>query len=354
MYFKDIKSLSREELRQFLSDNGHKPYRADQIRLWIFKLMMQTYEGLNVPAELCKLLEDNFRLKSLKEETRMESSDGTIKWLYKTEDNLPVETVMIPTETRASVCVSTQSGCAMNCAFCRTGYMGLNRSLEAGEILEQIINVHKYFKTLQSSEGEPKTVTNVIFMGMGEPLMNLDAVHRACVCLHDQKTFSMGKGRLTVSTSGVAPKIAELLERNTPCHLAVSLVAADNETRESLMPVNKSWNLTELLKAIDDYLERSGEWVTLEYILIKNKTCTKTAAENLIRIVKPRRCKINAIVLNGNENPELQAPLAEEVNEFLELVRAKSVQINIRNPRGRDIFAACGQLASNNPCKVAI
>jgi len=238
MQFQDIKSLSQEELRQFLLDNGHKPYRAEQIRDWVFKHKMQTYEGLNVPADLCKLLDKSFRIKSLREELKMQSSDGTIKWLYKTQDNLPVETVMIPTETRASVCVSTQSGCAMGCVFCRTGSMKLNRSLEAGEILEQIINTMK-----------EKNVTNVIFMGMGEPLMNLDAVHRACVCLHDQKTFSMGKGRLTISTSGVVPKIAELLERGTPCQLAVSLVAADNETRGSLMPVNKSWDLTELLKA---------------------------------------------------------------------------------------------------------
>ncbi|MDR1813098.1 MAG: 23S rRNA (adenine(2503)-C(2))-methyltransferase RlmN [Candidatus Fibromonas sp.] len=342
MPFQDIKSLTREELRRFLLDNGHKPYRAEQIYVWLFKLMMQTYEGLNVPVELCRLLEENFRIKSLQEELKMESSDGTVKWLYKTADDLPVETVMIPTETRASVCVSTQSGCAMGCTFCRTGRMGLKRSLEAGEILEQIINVYRFFREEHSVD---RTVTNVIFMGMGEPLMNLDAVHRACVCLHDQKTFSMGKGRLTVSTSGIAPKIAELLERDTPCQLAVSLVAADNETRESLMPVNKTWDLTELMKAIDSYMEKSGEWVTLEYILIRDKTCTNRAAENLIRIVKPRRCKVNAIVLNDNENPELQAPSEQEVNEFLETVRAKQVQINIRNPRGRDIFAACGQLA---------
>jgi 23S rRNA (adenine2503-C2)-methyltransferase len=343
MQFQDIKSLSQEELRQFLLDNGHKPYRAEQIRTWIFKQKRQTYEGLNVPAELCKLLENNFRIKSLGEELRMQSLDGTVKWLYKTADDLPVETVMIPTETRASVCVSTQSGCAMGCVFCRTGNMKLKRSLEAGEILEQIINAMK-----------EKTVTNVIFMGMGEPLMNLDAVHRACVCLHDQKTFSMGKGRLTISTSGIVPKIAELLERGTPCQLAVSLVAADNETRESLMPVNKTWDLTELLKAIDNYMEKSGEWVTLEYILIKDKTCTKTAAKNLIRIVKPRRCKVNAIVLNDNENPVLQAPSEQEVSEFLEIVRNQSVQINIRNPRGRDILAACGQLSNNSLSKVAV
>ena len=343
MKVQDIKSLSQEELRQFLLDNGHKPYRAEQIRTWVFKQKMQTYEGLNVPAELCGLLESSFRLKSLREELKMQSADGTIKWLYKTADDLPVETVMIPTETRASVCVSTQSGCAMGCVFCRTGSMKLNRSLETGEILEQIINAMKV-----------KTVTNVIFMGMGEPLMNLEAVHRACVCLHDQKTFSMGKGRLTVSTSGIVPKIAELLERGTPCQLAVSLVAADNETRGSLMPVNKTWDLTELLKAIDNYMEKSGEWVTLEYILIKDKTCTKTAAKNLISIVKPRRCKVNAIVLNDNENPELQAPSEQEVNEFLELVRAKAVQINIRNPRGRDILAACGQLSNNSLNKVAV
>jgi 23S rRNA (adenine2503-C2)-methyltransferase len=341
MPFKDIKSLSREELSKFLLDNGYKPYRAMQIRIWLFKQMMQTYKGLNIPAELCELLEANFRIKSLREETKIESQDGTIKWLYKTMDNFPVETVMIPTKTRVSVCVSTQSGCAMNCAFCRTAHMGLNRSLEAGEILEQIINVYRFFL----EDALERKVTNVVFMGMGEPLMNLDAVHRACVCLHDQKAFSMGKARMTVSTSGVAPKISELLERGTPCQLAVSIVAADNETRESLMPINKKWNLTELLKAVDNYLAESGEWVTLEYILIKDKTCTKVAAENLIRIVKPRRCKVNAIVLNNNENPNLQAPSEQEVNEFLEIVRAKSVQINIRNSRGSDIFAACGQLA---------
>ena len=346
MLFNDIKSLSHSELREFLSANGHKPYRADQIRIWVFKQLMQTFEGMNVPAELCELLGSKFRIKSLKEEMKMESSDGTIKWLYKTSEGFPVETVMIPTETRASVCVSTQSGCAMGCVFCRTGCMGLNRSLEAGEIVEQIINVYRYFL----DEKQDRTVTNVIFMGMGEPLMNLDAVHRACVCLHDQKTFSMGKGRLTISTSGVAPKIAEILERETPCQLAVSLVAADNETRSSLMPVNKTWNLDALLKAIDDYMKISGEWVTLEYILIKNKTCTPKAAKDLIRIVKPRRCKVNAIALNSNENSELEAPSEQEVSEFLEIVRAENVQINIRNPRGRDIFAACGQLAN----KVAV
>jgi 23S rRNA (adenine2503-C2)-methyltransferase len=335
MPFNDIKSLSHSELREFLSVNGHKPYRADQIRVWIFKQMMQTFSGLNVPAELCQLLESKFRIKSLSEEMKLESEDGTVKWLYRTADGFPVETVMIPTESRASVCVSTQSGCAMGCAFCRTARMGLNRSLEAGEILEQIMNAMR-----------ERTVTNVIFMGMGEPLMNLDAVHRACVCLHDQKTFSMGKGRMTISTCGVAPKIAELLERDTPCHLAVSLAAADNETRGSLMPVNKSWGLDELLEAIDDYVRQSDNWVTLEYILIKDKTCSPRAAKDLIRITKPRRCKVNAIVLNTNENLELQAPSEQEVAEFLEIVRAESVQINIRNPRGRDIFAACGQLAA--------
>ncbi|GHV12184.1 putative dual-specificity RNA methyltransferase RlmN [Fibrobacterales bacterium] len=334
MSFSDIKSLTNAELRNFLAENGQKPYRAEQIRVWLYKNMAESFEGMNVPKELCELLEKTFRIKSLTQETRLESSDGTVKWLYKTADGLPVETVMIPTETRASVCVSTQSGCAMGCAFCRTGKMGLNRSLEAGEILEQIINVWRI-----------QTVTNVIFMGMGEPLMNLESVHRACETLHDQKAFSMGKGRLTVSTSGVVPKIAELLERNTPCQLAVSLVAADNETRASLMPVNKSWALPELLEGIDNYIRKSDEWVTLEYILIKGKTCSPKAAADLIKIVKPRRCKVNAIVLNDCEDPNLQAPSQEEIDEFMRLVRSEAVQINIRNPRGRDIFAACGQLA---------
>jgi 23S rRNA (adenine2503-C2)-methyltransferase len=222
----------------------------------------------------------------------------------------------------------------MNCAFCRTAKMGLKRSLEAGEILEQIICV------MQSAE-----VTNIVFMGMGEPLNNLDAVDYACRVLHDQKAFGFGKGRLTVSTSGVVPKIRELVERGTPCHLALSLNGASDAVRGSVMPVNKTWPLAKLIEAVDFYLEATGEWVTLEYILIKGLTCTPEAAKDLIRLVKPRRCKVNAIVLNPSENQDLQPPELHEVESFLESVRAHNIQIHIRNPRGRDISAACGQLA---------
>jgi 23S rRNA (adenine2503-C2)-methyltransferase len=331
----DIKSVPLEQLTVWLASEGHKPYRAGQVYGWLFRQRALDFEEMtNIPPLLRMRLAETYRIQSLTETERQLSEDGTTKWLFQTHDGLFIETVLIPAMDRGTVCVSTQVGCAMNCAFCRTAKMGLKRSLEAGEILEQIIRV------MQSAE-----VTNIVFMGMGEPLNNLDAVDYACRVLHDQKAFGFGKGRLTVSTSGVVPKIFELVERGTPCHLALSLNGASDAVRGTIMPVNKTWPLAKLIEAVDFYLEQTGEWVTLEYILIKGLTCTPEAAKDLIRLVKPRRCKVNAIALNPSENQDLQAPSESEIEEFLASVRAHNIQIHIRNPRGRDISAACGQLA---------
>jgi 23S rRNA (adenine2503-C2)-methyltransferase len=182
-------------------------------------------------------------------------------------------------------------------------------------------------------------------MGMGEPLNNLENVHRTCCTLHNQKLFNMGRKRMTISTSGVVPKIKELVDRNTPCCLAVSLNSTNNEQRSAVMPVNKTWPIEKLLEATDEYTKRTDNYVTFEFVLIKGTTCTKETAKELIRICAPRRCKVNAIALNDGDDPHLEAPSTEEVDQFLEIVRAANVQITMRNPRGRDILAACGQLA---------
>ena len=267
--------------------------------------------------------------------------------LFKTHDDHHIETVMIPANGRYSVCVSTQVGCAMNCAFCRTAKMGFTRNLEAGEILEEIINVNWYLKEsgFLNEEGKTAQVTNIIFMGMGEPLNNLENVHRVCCTLHNQSLFNMGSKRMTVSTSGVVPKIKELVDRNTPCCLAVSLNSTNNEYRSSVMPVNKTWPIEKLLEAVDEYIRRTDNYVTFEFVLIQDITCTPKAAKELIRICAPRRVKVNAIVLNDGDDPTLHAPTPEQVEDFLAMVRAAEIQITIRNPRGRDILAACGQLA---------
>jgi len=338
----DIKTLTDVEMQEWLANAGHKSYRVDQIRGWLFRSKVRSYEEMaNIPPALRAQLAQSFKIQSLEKATESRSIDGTIKWLYRTHDGHHIETVLIPTDTRASVCVSTQVGCAMGCTFCRTSKMGLVRNLEAGEILEQILRVYWHLQ----DEGTGREVTNIIFMGMGEPLMNLEQVHRTCVTLHDQKLFNLGRKRMTVSTSGVVPRIAELVDRATPCCLAVSLNSTNDDMRSSVMPVNKSWNLEKLFSAIDDYTRRTDESVTLEFVLIKDVTCTPTAARELLRLTQQRKVKVNAIVLNDGDDPTLGAPTQEEIDRFLEIVRAGNVLITLRNPRGRDIKAACGQLA---------
>ena len=345
---KNIKTLTEDELKAWLRDQDEKPFRASQIQKWLFCQQVKSYDEMgNISPALREKLANQFSLRALTEEQRMESVDGTVKWLFKTHDDHHIETVMIPANGRYSVCVSTQVGCAMNCAFCRTAKMGFTRNLEAGEILEEIINVNWYLKEsgFMNEEGKPAQVTNIIFMGMGEPLNNLENVHRVCCTLHNQSLFNMGSKRMTVSTSGVVPKIKELVDRNTPCCLAVSLNSTNNEYRSSVMPVNKTWPIEKLLEAVDEYIRRTDNYVTFEFVLIQNITCTPKAAKELIRICAPRRVKVNAIVLNDGDDPTLHAPTPEEVEDFLAAVRAAEIQITIRNPRGRDILAACGQLA---------
>ena len=354
--FKDIKSLTVDELKEWLSANCEKTFRADQIENWLFCQQVSSYDQMkNLPQQTRDKLAKAFAIRSLSEVQHLVSVDGAVKWLFKTADEHFIETVLIPTNGRYSVCVSTQIGCAMNCAFCRTAKMGFIRNLEAGEILEEIIRVNAYLKETGEidADGKPAQVTNIIFMGMGEPLNNLENVHRTCCTLHNQKLFNLGRKKMTVSTSGVVPKIKELVDRNTPCCLAVSLNSTNNAARSSVMPVNKTWPIEKLLEATDEYSRRTDNYVTFEFVLMKDVTCTDAAAKELIRICAPRRVKVNAIVLNAMDDPNLEAPAQEDVDRFLEKVRAAHIQITIRNPRGRDIFAACGQLAYKKQQKVA-
>lgn len=337
----DIKSLSTLELKGWLDSVSQKSFRADQIQNWLFKSLVDSFDAMeNIPQDLREKLSAHFRTTSLTVANRTESSDGTIKLAFRTHDNHFIETVMIPQLERCSVCVSTQVGCAMGCTFCRTATMGQIRNLESGEILEQIIHVKRM---LQDSGAD---ITNIIFMGMGEPMHNLLNVHRTCEILHDRRYFNLGAKRMTVSTSGVVPLMREFISLETPCNLAVSLNGTNDAMRSKLMPVNLKWPLAELFEVIDEYIEKTGEYVTLEYILIQGITCTPQAAKELLKLTQQRRVKINAIVLNNPERPGgLMPPSQNEIDQFLEIVRAGHVHITLRTPRGRDILAACGQLA---------
>lgn len=336
----DIKSFTTDELKEYFRSIGEMPFRAEQVLEWAFGRGVTSFDDMtNVSKKTRAMLKENFTLRTMTEAGRQVSTDGTVKWLFRTHDGHHIETVMIPAMERNSICVSTQVGCAMGCRFCRTATMGFLRNLSVGEIIEQYLNVQAFLQE------QGKDITNIIFMGMGEPMKNFTNVNKVCFILHNQKYFGLGRRRITISTSGVVPSIYKLIEAKTPARLAISLNGTNNEMRSSIMPVNDTHSLDDLLTAVDDYVKATGDDLTFEFVLIKDITCTPKAAEELIKICAPRKAKVNAIALNANENDALQPPSQEEIDEFFRIVRASQVHITQRAPRGRDILAACGQLA---------
>ncbi len=334
-------SLRPEELGDFASAVEEPRYRGRQIREWMFRHLETDFRRMsNLPQKLIESLEEKAVVATLRERSRQDSIDGTRKWALETQDDHVFETVLIPTESRRSLCVSSQIGCAMGCTFCRTATMGFIRNLTLGEILEQIHWVNRFLQNLDGSH-----VTNVIFMGMGEPLHNLENVALACEVLNAPDGFGIGKDRITVSTSGIVPKILEWARRAPDFKLAISLNGSNDEMRSSLMPVNRRWNIEALLAAADEYISVTGQKLTFEYILIRGKTCTAEAARELKRIASQRNCKVNLIPLNKGEDPELQPPSEEEILAFEAILRQGDYEVLRRRPRGPDIFAACGQLA---------
>jgi 23S rRNA (adenine2503-C2)-methyltransferase len=338
----DIKSLSLTELEEFVQNElGEKKFRAGQIAHWVMNRNAECFDEMdNIPASLREKLNDTTKLRVLTKISQDISSDGTVKWLYKTFDGYYIETVLIPTLERNSVCISTQVGCAMDCKFCRTAKMGLKRHLEVGEILEQFIETRKFVRSERGGE-----LTNLIFMGMGEPLHNYQNLKGSIVWLHHQKFFNLARKRITVSTSGVVPNIRKMAEEEIPAALAISLNGTNDIMRKSIMPITDRYPMNELLDSVDFYMEKTGRPVTFEFVLIQGITCTDQGARELVEICKARDVKVNAICLNDSDDPELKAPTPQEVERFFSIVRQGKQMITLRQPRGRDIKAACGQLA---------
>ena len=333
--------LGPQALGDFATEAGEPRYRGKQLREWMFQRLETDFRLMsNLPQKLVEKLEEKAAVATLRERSRQDSVDGTCKWALETQDGHVFETVLIPTESRRSLCVSSQIGCAMGCVFCRTATMGFVRNLTLGEILEQVHWANRFLRNLDGSR-----VTNVIFMGMGEPLLNLENVALACETLNAGDGFGIGKDRITVSTSGIVPKILEWARRAPYFKLAISLNGSNDTVRSSLMPVNRRWNIEALLAAADEYIQITGQTLTFEYILIRGRTCTPDAALELKRIASHRHCKINLIPLNRGEDPALQAPTGEEILAFESLLRQGDYEVFRRRPRGPDILAACGQLA---------
>ncbi len=337
----DIKELTNDQLVLWLQSKGLEPYRAVQILKWIYLRQADTFDIMtDVGKQIRKLLSRHFSIARL-EKTRIETSqDGSKKYLFKLNDGKYVESVLIPEKDHYTLCISSQVGCAQGCRFCLTALGGLVRNLTRGEIIAQVRDVSKCL-------GGSKRLTNIVLMGMGEPLANYSNVVSAINTLTDSN-YGLGfsSRRLTVSTAGLVPKLSDL-GRDTTVNLAISLNATDNKTRSMLMPINRKYPLEKLLDACAGYPLLSRRRITFEYILIKGVNDSIKDAKRLVKLLRPIRAKINLIPFNEYEGSDFNRPEESAILNFKETLNKNNYTAIIRHSKGQDISAACGQLSAN-------
>ncbi|MCC6276402.1 MAG: 23S rRNA (adenine(2503)-C(2))-methyltransferase RlmN [Oligoflexia bacterium] len=338
-----------EELREHLAQCGKEKFRAQQIYRWVYqKGILDPEKMTNMSKDFRSQLLNLIEFKLPKISHIADSSDGTRKFLMDVDGGKTVESVLIPNGDRLTLCVSSEVGCAMGCRFCFTSKMGLMRRLLPFEIVGQFVNASA------NSPGGRK-ITNIVFMGMGEPLDNVANVRKAIEILHNQHGFGFPKRRITVSTSGIAPLIREVAEAGV--RLAVSLNATTDEIRDKVMPINKKYPLTTLLDACREYASQTGDKVTFEYVLLKGVNDSRDDAHRIVRLTKNIPNKINLIPFNEHPDSGFHRPPAAEVLHFQRILMDAGRHVLIRKTMGRDIFAACGQLRSEmekHPTRMAI
>jgi len=345
-----LTALSPAELSEFVAALGEPPYRARQIFAGIHHRRLRSFgEMTDLPKELRAKLGEQTIVSTLRLESRFLSTDGTRRYLFKTHDNLPVETVFIPEEHRDTICFSSQSGCPLQCTFCLTAQLGLLRNLTAGEIVEQIVIAlnDAYGAGVKTPRG-----TNLVGMGAGEPFLNFEALMKAMKIMADPSGLHIVPNRVTVSTAGVVPRIRELSTIPDRPHLAVSLAAPTDELRSELMPINKKWPLKELLSACKEFEKslKPGERFTFEYVMLDGVNDSDEQASQLANLLNRHqlRGKINLIPHNPAEPLPYQPSTVSRIESFRAILGAKGIHAFVRRPRGRDIMAACGQLAARD------
>ena len=345
-----ITGLSAEELSQLVSELGQPVYRARQIFSGIHARRLTSFaEMTDLPKDFRETLEQQAVISTLQLESRYLSSDGTRRYLFKTRDNYPVETVFIPEERRDTICFSSQSGCPLQCTFCLTAQLGLLRNLTAGEIVEQIIFAlnDAYGVGVPTPRG-----TNLVGMGAGEPFLNFENLLQAIRIMNDPSGLHIVPNRITVSTAGIVPRIRELATIADRPHLAISLAAPTDELRDELMPINKKWPIEELMSACKEFEKslRPNERFTFEYVMLHGVNDSADQARQLANLINRHdlRAKVNLIPHNPAEPLPYQPSSMERVKDFKEILESKGVSAFVRRPRGRDILAACGQLAARS------
>src|SRR5687767_12388208 len=342
---KNIRHLNLPELEQYFETLGEKKFRAKQVWEWLWQKGAQSFADMtNLSKELRQKLGEHFTLPSLAIDATQYSADGTVKFRFRTHEGHLCEGVLIPTEDRYTACVSSQIGCSLTCRFCATGYMERKRNLDADEIYDEVVLINK-----QCEKTYGKKLSNIVFMGMGEPLLNYKNVLKAIEKITAEDGLAMSARRITVSTAGVAKMIKQLGDDKVRFKLALSLHAANDHKRNEIMPINETNNLKALIEALNYFYQKTENEITFEYILFKNFNDSIKDADELIKIYRQVPADlVNIIEYNPIDAARFEKPEEHTVNEFMAYLERHRVNARLRRSRGKDIDAACGQLANKD------
>ncbi|MGE0771053.1 MAG: 23S rRNA (adenine(2503)-C(2))-methyltransferase RlmN [Cyclobacteriaceae bacterium] len=341
---KDIRKLKLDELQDFFVAQGEKPFRAKQVYEWLWKKSCKDFDEMtNLSLPVRELLKGHFTINHIRVDQMQRSEDGTIKNAVTLHDGLVVESVLIPTEKRITACVSSQVGCSLDCKFCATARLKRMRNLDADEIYDQVVAIQQQAELFF---GRP--LTNIVFMGMGEPLLNYNNVITAIDKITSTRGLNMAAKRLTVSTVGVAKMIKKMADDGVKFNLAISLHAALNSTRSAIMPINDTNPLEELAEAVKYWYQKRKKKVTYEYVVWKGVNDDMEHAQALLKFCKHVPCKVNLIEYNPIGDERFQQAGEDKLRMYQQLLESHGVTTRIRKSRGKDIDAACGQLANKN------
>ncbi len=340
----DIRSLSENELKEILISKSFKPFRAKQIFHWIWNKSVHSFDQMkNLPESLLEFLKQNFIINYIKVHRMQKSSDGTIKNAIQLFDGFIVECVLIPTKNRITACVSSQVGCSLNCKFCATSKLKRMRNLNPDEIYDQVVLINQ-----QSKEHFNRPLTNIVFMGMGEPLMNYNNVLKSINRITSKSGLGMSSRRIVVSTSGIPKMIKKLADEKVKFKLAVSLHSAINEKRTSIMPFNEKMNLKELIDALTYWYEKTKKIITYEYVVWEGINDKDEDISALVQFCKKVPSKVNLIQYNSIDDNDFVPAENKTISRYINLLESNKIKATIRQSRGQDIDAACGQLANKS------
>jgi len=339
---KDIRALTKTQLREFFVEKGDKEFRGNQVYEWLWVKSAHTFEDMtNISLETRQMLEENFVINHIEVDTMQRSSDGTVKNAVRLHDGLIVESVLIPTESRTTACVSSQVGCSLDCSFCATAQLKKMRNLNPDEIYDQVAAINK-----ESILYYNHKLSNIVFMGMGEPLMNYNNVLKAIDKITAVEGLGISPKRITVSTSGIPKMIKKLADDEVKFNLAVSLHSAIDEVRNQIMPFTKDFPLQDLKEALEYWYAKTNNRVSYEYVVWNGINDTKEAIMALVKFCKYVPCKVNLIEYNPIGDPNFQQAKPQVISDYISILEMNDIIVNVRRSRGKDIDAACGQLAN--------